>query len=71
MIWTEEKLKVDVLSTSDFTASWFNSIMDFFIFKGNFLLVFLLEDAPMERYKDWGGVFDSNGSFILKEGDNL
>lgn len=53
MLRAEEELKVNVFTTWNSTLGWMNSIMSEFVFKSNFLLIFLFIDTPMIWYRDW------------------
>jgi hypothetical protein len=53
VLWAKVQVKIDILSSWDLSASWLDSIMDIFVLKSDFLLIFLFIDAPMERYENW------------------
>jgi hypothetical protein len=53
MVWAKEKLKIYKLSSCNFTMSRLDSVVDFFIFEINLLLILLLVDAPMEWNQNW------------------
>jgi len=68
MLRTEEKLKINILTAWNFTLGWLNSVMNIFIFKSNFLLVFLFINTPMKWDENWRWISYSYYSFTFTSG---
>ena len=65
MLRTKVDMKINKLSSWNFTLCWFNSVMRIFILEGDLLRILLFVDTPMEGHKDWRSVSDSDGSSVF------
>ena len=62
MIWLESQSKFNLLSSLNLSLRWLYPIMLRVILQSDFVWIFVFEDWPMKRDKDWWEVLNFNHS---------